>query len=276
MCPHEVKLTAWLLGDLPPAEREEMTRHVEGCAACRAAAEELSCVLTPLRSGLAKDSRLRIESRTAGAVPRRTPWAWLLHSPHEGLKRAALLAVSFGTLFALISTLYQSAQREAAPADAVTNIEFKKRADEAVPVLEPLAAPKEPETAASILSKDAGHLAAPLAVENKTVPYPKPPAAAPSMPPLRRLPAAAAKPKAAAAPAEAVPAAAAAAPFPRKSVPKTEGKRERAKTAPVSRPPPDLRIKPPLLAGAALVSTNAAPTNAVPTNAIAPKVKNAP
>ena len=276
MCPHEEKLTAWLLGDLPPAEREAMTRHVTGCEACRDAAEELSRVLIPLRSGLAKDSRLRIEPRATAAIPRRTAWAWLWHSPHEGLKRAALLALSFGTLFALISTLYQSAQREAAPVGDVTNIEFKKRADDVVPALEPLAAPKDPEAAAVLLPQDAGQLAKPLAVESKAVPYPTPPAAAPSMPALRRLPAAAAKPKAAAEPAEAVPAAATPAPAPRKSAKKTEGKRERAQTAPVSRPPPDLRMKPALLAGAAQVSTNAAPTNAVPTNAITPKVKNAP
>ena len=55
MCPHEEKVTAWLLGDLPPGEAQAMTRHLEACAECRAVRDDCAGVLAPLQSALAKD-----------------------------------------------------------------------------------------------------------------------------------------------------------------------------------------------------------------------------
>ena len=79
MCPHEEKITAWLLGDLPPSAQDEMTRHLERCAACRAARDELEGVLVPLRHGLERDRRSYGSCRTTrvpaalafSAAPRR-------------------------------------------------------------------------------------------------------------------------------------------------------------------------------------------------------------
>lgn len=274
MCPHEEKLTAWLLGDLSPAEQEAMTRHVDGCGACRAAGEELSRVLAPLRSGLAKDRSWQPGIRAALPARRPSLWIRLWSSPHEGLKRAALLAVSFGTLFALISALYQSSQREATPACAVTTIEFKRLDADAATPLEPLAAPLKGETAEDRLDRESEHKPAALDVESRPVPYPKPPAAEPRMPALRRL---AAQSETESMPAAPAAEAAAAEPAPRpQAAAKAAPKRERAKSFAVSRPPADLQMKAALLGGAKPAVTNAVSTNAVPTNAVAPKVKNAP
>lgn len=44
------KLQAWLDGELPRAEGEELERHVEGCARCAEAVEEAKAVLEALRS----------------------------------------------------------------------------------------------------------------------------------------------------------------------------------------------------------------------------------
>lgn len=106
MCPHEEKLTAWLLDELPPDERREIARHLEACAACRDVRDALSSVLTPLRSGLAKDRRLQLVLQPArGPAPHAPCRPWFVR--HEGLRRAALFAVAFGTLFVLISTVYR-------------------------------------------------------------------------------------------------------------------------------------------------------------------------
>ena len=309
MCPHEEKLTAWLLGDLSQEEQQEMTRHLEGCASCRAVREELSRVLRPLCSGLAKDRGWCGEGTAAGARDNRhspapspagegscaqkphggRPGAkgkpapgrlasWLWHSPHEGLKRAALLTVSTGTLFALISLLYQSSQRQTIPASVVTHIEFKKDAGGGPPpTLRPVAESEPSDAAAARLDKDtAQHQNESFAAERAAVPYPEPPPADPSRPKLRQLPTRSTEMKeavAAAAEAPAEPPAAAAAPAAAKQ---SVAKRERAKTAPATRPPADLQMKAARLAGAPLAHTNAFSTNAAPTNAVAPTAKGKP
>ena len=127
MCPHEEKVTAWLLGDLPPGERKAMAGHLEACAACRAVRDELGGVLSALRSGLAKDGG------RAPSVPRgmRAKEEW-----DEWTRRAALLAVSFGTLFSVLAAAYLLAGRaRASRNEVVTHITFRSAGELAVPAL---------------------------------------------------------------------------------------------------------------------------------------------
>ena len=270
MCPHEEKLTAWLLGDLAPEEHQALTRHLETCGSCRSVSEELAGVLTPLRSGLAKDRNLRVAQRPPQA-PQRRACGDLWSTPHEGLKRAALLALSFGSLFALLSIVYQKAQRTPHDASAVTHLTFYRTDEAPAPALTPVA---EPPGAAA--DKDSLAEAVPRSETFTTPPapvaVPATPAPEPHAPAFRRLVKADAERKAKAAPAEAEETAAPAA-APEKSV----AKRERSKnaSAPSQRPPADLMTKPVRLAGA-LAPTNAVPTNAIPTNAAAPAVKHTP
>ncbi len=265
MCPHEENLTAWLLGDLSPEAQEAMTRHVDGCPSCRAAAEALSRVLTPLRSGLAKDRNLRLATRRAGATPRQNPWAWLWHRPHAGLRRAAILAVSFGTLFGLFSVLYHGSRRESSPAEAVTHIEFRKRPDGAPPpALQPVPA-TAPEAGAP--GQAVQHRNDVFPAEPPPVPYPAPPSAKPPPPALRRLPAGAAARTATETDADSAPAAA---PWPSAAPAKAAAKRKSDKADAIEPPPPGLRIKPATLAGASLATTNTVPTNTAPASTSTP------
>jgi hypothetical protein len=140
MCPHEEKVTAWLLGDLPPRERQAMTSHLASCEACRAVRDELGGVLSALRSGLAKDGgRAPDAARRAQDVRRREWWAgWLRH--------AALLAVSFGTLFSVLAAVYLLTGRARAPRDeVVTHMTFHPAGALAVPPLAPLPEPPAAE-----------------------------------------------------------------------------------------------------------------------------------
>jgi len=52
----EPLLTAYLLGDLNPADTAAVREHLETCEACRAAARELEPTLTLLRGALAADT----------------------------------------------------------------------------------------------------------------------------------------------------------------------------------------------------------------------------
>jgi hypothetical protein len=269
MCPHEEKLTAWLLGDLPPEEHEAMTRHLEGCDACRAVRDDLSRVLSPLRSGLAKDRTWRVAAGTA--APCRPPlWAWLWRRPHEGLKRAALLAVSFGTLFALVSAVYQNAQRERAPAGAITHIEFRKRDEAPAPALEPMPAAASADASPERLAEEAARSVTAISVEREPVPAPALPAPEPRMPELKRL-LRTDSPKTLA-PSESAADSGGPASVPAARPAKAAAQRDRARTAgaPAPRAPASLQTKPMLLAGATPAPTNAVPTNAAPTNAVAP------
>ncbi len=279
MCPYEEKLTAWLLGDLPPEEHLALTRHLAGCDACRAAKEELAHVLTPLRSGLAKDRNLRIAPKTIVVPPRRSFAAWLWHTPHESLKRAAILVASLGTLFAVISSVYQTAQRERVPAGDVTSIEFRKASDEApLPALQPLAEPRAESAAADRLREDSEHRTDSFAVKSEPVPHPGPPAPEARMPELRRLVRTDGEMKAKEAPASKASTPACDFPSSRAEAPaKDVAKRERGKSASAapSRPPADLMIQPVRLASLT-APTNTAPTNAVPTNAVSPIIKRKP
>jgi hypothetical protein len=137
MCPHEEKVTAWLLGDLSPEERQAMTRHLEVCAECRAARDECAGVLAPLQSGLAKDGAAAVGSRqwqSAVAVGVRRPenrWP-------EWLRRAALLALSLGTLGVLLAVAQWRAGRGRGEEGAVTHITFLKGDGGGAPALDAL------------------------------------------------------------------------------------------------------------------------------------------
>ena len=303
MCPYEEKLTAWLLGDLSPEEQQDMTCHLEGCAACRAACEELSRVLSPLRSGLEKDSRLNVPAESdvsvcsdavrrsavcSGAVRRSadspastrpTFWSRLSSTPHEGLKRAAIIALSFGTLFALISVVLPRPQRISGDPNAVTYLSYLQPKEESAPALAPAAEPKADAADKSILAESPAPErialpAAPVVLPDQPAPEPRAPAfpriadAEAAREATRKVFAAtAAKP----APAPAAPVASASA---LESAP-AQAKREHAKDT-ARRMSADLQAKPLQRVGYAHAATNAVPTNAVPTNAVMPAVKRKP
>ncbi len=268
MCPHEEKLTAWLLGDLSPEERQTMARHLDACAACRSALGELSAVLTPLRSGLAKDRCLAAGSQPARPPKVRAPFR-LWFTRQDRLRRAALFAAAFGTLFALLSTVYRQASEDRRGDSPVTHITFQRNEPPA-PTLSPATVPP-PAAAAGLaeLQPDALHAPPPAPI----VTPPALPEAEPNMPSLRKL--IAAKEKAAA--SDAVPAAAPAAPAPYaadRQAAKAVARRERGnKAAPstVTRPPANLQMKSGSLAARAAPVIVTAPTNAVPTNAVPAK-----
>lgn len=176
MCPYEEKITSWLLNDLPPDEQLAVARHLDACPACRAVRDDLAHVLAPLASGLAKDRRVPLP---AAPVPSRARAFWLRR--HTALKRAALLALSFGSLFALLSHL----QRDASRPDTVIHIEFR-RESAPPPALSPLPAPRPKEDSDAILAEAPAAAAGAFTAEVPPVPHP---AAAPEprMPPLPRL-----------------------------------------------------------------------------------------
>lgn|GEM_PF-5858351 len=147
MCPYEERLTAWLLGDLSRNEQEAVARHLDSCETCRALRDELTDVLTPLQSGLAKDRHLSPDrkrvppghwlSRVGAWTFNRAPW----------LRAAALILVSIGALFALMSLYYRETCARAVPVGPVTTFTFYKPEQPPEPLepLKPLVAAKADE-----------------------------------------------------------------------------------------------------------------------------------
>lgn len=293
MCPHEEKLTAWLLGDLPPGEREAFARHLASCDGCRRAQEELSRVLTPLRSGLEKDRAWQAPGQKAPRSGREESpdeaeqadrprhWAWLW-SPNEGLKRVAVLALSFGTLFGMIGVVYQSLHPAPRTAGGVTYVSFLQEKEAPAPALV-----TDPEMKSDAAGQAPPAAAAPFPAEPEApavIANPAPPAPARqalAFPKIAEAEAARAATRKALESAPAKPgradgaAAVAAAPV-------QAAKRERAKDEAAGRRlSADLIAKPVQLAGAAAPAktapTNAVPpTNSVPTNAVAPNARGQP
>ena len=271
MCPHEDKLTAWLLGDLPPDEQQALARHLDACASCRGVRDELARVLAPLRSGLEKDGCLQMRPPQARREARRTPYR-LFFTRHEGLRRAALFAVSFGSLFALVSVVYRQTARPRHSAEAITHITFQRQ-EAPVPPLAPAPVAQAKKAAASDLAdfKTGAVSPEPAAPE---VLAPALPAPEPNMPDLSRLVKTRVKGEAAEAPAPSP----SARPWPSQAKAVAKRDRDKAETPAPARPPAGLHAKPfPLAAGAlpagAAAPTNAAPTNAIPTNAAAPSAR---
>lgn len=273
MCPHEEKMTAWLLGDLPPEEQREMTRHLESCAECRAARAALSRIIAPLRSGLEKDKRIGVPGPVAAPVTPQMRWrprqAWL--------RRAALFAASFGTLFAFINIVYRQAGVGRRDEGTVTHITFRKEEPPA-PSLAPVPAPQAPDKEEISLLEGSPSAALTPPAAPAVIP-PAAPAAEPKMPAFRRLVAAdvhgeADRERTPAPSAETArsPAAAAAE---AKALAKGVDARNRTQDAPPKkRPSGDLFSKPIQLAGAVAAATNACSTNAVPTNAVSPNASS--
>lgn len=106
-CPRERHLTAWLLGDLPPAEAEALRGHLATCDACRATAAELEPVVAALRAGLAarpaKPPRLHpARRRRVLATPCRSGFRRWWSRPHRGLALAATMAIIAGLVLSAI------------------------------------------------------------------------------------------------------------------------------------------------------------------------------
>lgn len=258
MCPHEEKLTAWLLGDLPTGEQQEMARHINACAACQHVLDELSPVLAPLRSGLEKDHRLQIAPRRTRVPAPRAPYR-LWPAGYGWLRRAALFAAAFGTLFALISTVYRQTSGDRHSDGQVTHITFQ-REEPPPPVLAPIAkALPAAKSALADFRPDAAHPAPP----DPIVVPPETPEREPNMPELRRLAVSPRKETV----TEAAPTAVAGAAAPAHSKPAAKRQRGNAAPTTITRPPADLQTKPVSLAARASPAANTAPTNAVSTNA---------
>ena len=269
MCPYEEKLTAWLLGDLPPEEHLALSQHLETCDTCRSVKQELSRVLTPLRSGLEKDRTMRLVAPPRQAASRRT-LRRLWFSSHEGLRRAAILTLSLGTLYALISVVYQNAQRTPDSADSVTQLTFYPAAESTVPALIPVnvqdatPAAKAKEALAESNPRSDPFMTSPLPITQPAMPAREPHAHT-----FRKLVETAAEAEAT---QGVLPSAA---PASETALAKGTAMTERCKVAAsvtAQRPPADLMTKPVRLAGA-LAPTNAVPTNAIPTNAVSPELK---
>lgn len=275
MCPHEEKLTAWLLGDLSPEEHLAMTRHLETCASCRSVKDELSRVLKPLRSGLAKDCALRVARPPARATPLRT-FSTLWRTPHDGLERVAVLTALFGALFVIIDVAYRKAQRPASTDSGdVTYISFLQSKEEAPPRLVPSEELKSAGSDKSLLDESLRRA--------EQLPIPSAPVVLPDIPTREHPPssfnrllnndavreatrkafvrAPAAAP--ASAPSLAAPAKAVAAKSERSKAAETQLRRSDASAC--------LIAKPVCLAEVPLACTNASPTNATP-----PSAKNTP
>ncbi len=258
MCPHEEKLTAWLLGDLPAGEQQGMACHIKACAACQHVLDELSPVLTPLRSGLEKDHRLQIAPRRTCVPEPRVPYR-LWPAGYGWLRRAALFAVAFGTLFALISTVYRETSRDRHSDGQVTHITFQ-REEPPPPTLAPMTkALPAAKSALAEFKTDAVHPAPPAPI---VVP-PGMPEREPNVPKLRRLVVSPRKETE----AEAAPPAVAGAAAPAHS--QSGAKRQRDKAVPpaITRPPANLQIKPISLAAHPSPVASSVPTNAVSSNA---------
>ncbi len=272
MCPYEEKLTAWLLGDLPPEEQQAMTRHLQACDTCRKVRDELTHVLTPLRSGLEKDRHLRVE-------PHPTPCTGCRESPrpfwyirYERLRRAALFALSFGALFAGVSVVYRQTAGQHPNDENVTHITFHRKEAPAPALAPAMGAAKAPPTAKDDLADFKPEAVHPEAAAPAVV-APALPAPEPMMPKLRRLVKTEGKAAISAAPAPAAKAerSYSAAPVTAKAKAAAKSERAKASASAITRPPADLQIKPiGLAARPASTNTIAIPTNTIPTNAVAP------
>jgi len=105
-CPHEPRLTACLLGDLPPAEAAAVRAHLDACSACRAAAVELAPLLDTLRDALAADAAsplalepARLAATLATPPRRRRRVRFYLLSPLIGIAATAVIVLGAALLF---------------------------------------------------------------------------------------------------------------------------------------------------------------------------------
>jgi len=95
-------LTALLDGALPPARREAVNRHLEGCGACRAERDRLAATLAalsrlpePPEPSPGFDARLAARiarERRPGLLSRLAGLRWTVAAPAAGLAAAAVVA----------------------------------------------------------------------------------------------------------------------------------------------------------------------------------------
>lgn len=96
--PAEGTLQAHLDGELPRADRAEVERHLEGCAACRAVAERLRAAAASLTGVLALLDRPAPTERALGAASRQRWRRWVGVDAGQVLRRAAVLVVGVATV----------------------------------------------------------------------------------------------------------------------------------------------------------------------------------
>jgi len=276
MCPHEEKLTAWLLGDLSPEEHQALSRHLETCASCRSVSEELSRVLTPLRSGLAKDRDLHIAAKPGRASPLQAFRAFWT-TPQAGLRRVAVLALFFGVVATLVGVVYQRSLQTEPSDGGVTYVSYLQPAVAPPPALYP-----EEKIVVDADCQTPALAEAPLPAEppdrpTVSVGVPLVPAPERVSPPLNRLIVGESVRQATQRPFETKRAATAAT---GKSKVAAAKQRDREKSEspalPQAAPADALAVQPIRLAGAALAATNAVSTNSIPTNAVKPTAHHTP
>ena len=141
MCPHEEKVTAWLLGDLPPEEAQAMTRHLATCAECRAVRDNCADVLTPLRSAFIREQAAAAAAAAAALRSTAKPAAVRRGTPREWLRRAALFAASLGTLGVLLAVAQWRTGRGTDADGNITHITLLRSDGKGAPPLDALPAP---------------------------------------------------------------------------------------------------------------------------------------
>ncbi len=117
-CEYENQLTAWILGDLPETEAAALHAHLESCAQCRVAADELRITLALLEDALATPAKnLAAEPKLDAArrsmlldtqpevqpLKTQTHWFFRIHPAFKAA--AALVAVLSIVILGAMSTL---------------------------------------------------------------------------------------------------------------------------------------------------------------------------
>jgi hypothetical protein len=132
VCQYEEKLTSWLLGDLSPHERDDISCHVFACASCRKECDELRRVLFPLRRALHKDQGLFKPKHTIRWTQR------VLASPL--LRHAAVFLISCSIVCAVMTLYYHQVTRDRTLDGPITHITFGKM-ERPPPPLDPVVMP---------------------------------------------------------------------------------------------------------------------------------------
>ncbi|HEV2146614.1 MAG TPA: zf-HC2 domain-containing protein, partial [Longimicrobiaceae bacterium] len=94
----EGSIQALLDGELSRAERAEVERHLDGCAACRAEADRLRAASTEFTAALGLLDRPAALERAYHAVSRRRWRRWVGVDGGQVLRRAAALVLGVATV----------------------------------------------------------------------------------------------------------------------------------------------------------------------------------
>ena len=143
----EERITAYLLGDATPEQAEQIRRHLDECASCRALAQELQSTLDLLRDALAAESpapaRLDPARREAVFRSRSPRWMEWFDTHRFGLAWAGAAAAVTAILGFLLLPTRPSANRtnanaaielaQAAPREHDKQWDFSLRREPAAP-----------------------------------------------------------------------------------------------------------------------------------------------